>query len=430
MDTLLLARYACLYEKDGFVIKKNQAIGVTDGRISYLGTSRSDLQAKTTLRFDHHILAPGFVNTHTHLPMTLFRGVADSLPLKAWLEDYIFPLEKNFMQEDFVRLGTQLACLELIRSGVTTFCDMYFYSQALAQETLKAGLRGVIGVGVPTLEDEAKDYKKYLLSLKETYKDEARVCVAIAPHAPYTVDTKTLEDIGKFSKENNLPLLIHVSETAGEQAEIQKRHNKTPVALLHELGVTGPSSLFVHCVHASKQDLEIMKKTGTSFAYCPSSNMKLSSGIAPVTPAFKQGLKIGLGTDGAASNNNLNFLQEMNIGVKLQALEYASKAINAEDMFFISCLGGAQTLNLDKEIGTLEEGKWADVIAIDLNQDHFLPDYNLFSHLSHSAIGNEVSFTMCQGKVLMKDRVIQTLDQNKIYKDVRVASQKIKDFLK
>ena len=412
-----------------FYVANNKAVGISKGRIAFVGDAEENLKAKKTYRFKNHLLSPGFVNTHTHLPMSLFRGLAEDLSLKEWLENYIFPLESRFVDEDFISVGTRLSALELIKTGVTTFCDMYFYNRALAGAVDKSGLRGIIGVGVPSVEKDWREWKRKTLELKDIYKDKPRICPAVAPHAPYTVETAVLAEIGKFAKEENLLLTIHVSESEWEQKETQKKHGATPVQYLHSLGVTGPNALFVHCVHVNEEDLRIMSETGTAFSYNPESNMKLSSGTAPVAKALKAGVVVGLGTDGSASNNNLNFFGEMSSGVKLQALK-DGPALTAEDMFQTATLGGARALNLEGEIGSLEVGKRADLIAVDLNHPQFFPPYNLISHLVHSAQGNEVAFVMCDGRVLMENGQVQTLNEEDIYRESRDFGHRIQDFLK
>ena len=254
--------------------------------------------------------------------------------------------------------------------------------------------------------------------------------IGLAPHAPYSVDTKTLLEIGEFSKSENLPLVIHVSESQWEQEEIRKKYNKTPVQHLHALGVTGDRSLFVHCVQVNETDLEIMAQTKTSFSYNPGSNMKLSNGIAPVNLALEKGVVVGLGTDGSASNNNLNFFEEMGTGAKLQAVKYGDKSLTAQEMFKVASMGGAKAMGLEKEIGSIEVGKRADIIALDLNQVSFHPFYNPISNIVYTALGNEVSFVMCEGRVLMENYQLRTLDEQRIFKQSKLFADKVKDFLK
>ncbi len=429
-DSLLLCDKILICKEDEFVLESNRAVGLQQGRISYLGGPSSSLKAKQTYHLKNHLVCPGFVNTHTHLPMSLFRGLADNLSLKVWLEDYIFPLEEGLVKEDFVRAGTKLSLVELIRSGITSCYDMYFYNKAIAEVLDESGLRGIVGLGVPSVEKDWMEWRKKTLDIKNLFKDHPRVHIGIAPHAPYTVEPKTLLEIGEFSKSENLPLVIHVSESVWEQEEIKKRYNKTPVQHLHSLGVTGKNSLFVHCVHVNEKDLEIMSKTQTSLSYNPESNMKLSNGIAPVGQALEKGVVVGLGTDGSASNNNLNFFEEMGTGAKLQALKYGDECLTAQQIFKMASLEGARAMGLEKEIGSIEVGKRADIIALDLNHASFHPFYNPISNIVYTALGNEVSFVMCEGRVLMENYKLKTLDKQKVFKESEFFAGKIKDFLK
>ncbi|MDE0092210.1 MAG: amidohydrolase [Oligoflexia bacterium] len=428
-DVLLLCEKVLIYKNNEFVCEANKALGIKDSKIAYLGDVKPQLTAKKTYTLKNHLVMPGFVNTHTHLAMSLFRGLADNLPLKVWLEDYIFPLENHFVTEDFVKAGTQLALIELIRSGITTCCDMYFYNKTIATALDQSGLRGRVGVAVPSVEKDWMQWGQKSLSLKEQFKNHPRVSLALAPHAPYTVESKTLSDIAKFSRKEDLFLTIHVSESQWEQEEIKKKYNKTPVQYLHDQGITGNNVLFVHCVHVNQADLQIMAQTGTSFSYNPESNMKLSNGIAPINLALKEGVTVGLGTDGSASNNNLNFFEEMGTGAKLQALKYGDESVTAQQMLQMATIEGAKALGLQDQIGSLEVGKKADIIALDLGHSSFHPCYNPISNIVYTALGNEVSFVMCEGAVLMEDYQIKSLDEKEILKNSEIFAQKVKEFL-
>ena len=428
-ELLLCPEKILLYKEGKFIVETEKVVGIKQGRIDYIGPFSQDLKAQKIIKLERHLLSPGLVNTHTHLPMSLFRGLADDLPLKSWLEDYIFPLEANVVDQNFISVGTRLSAIELIKSGVTSFFDMYFYNEVMAQALDEAGLRAFVGVGVPSVEKDSMEWKKKTRDLKQKYEGHSRINIAIAPHAPYTLTSECLKEIGDFSKKESLPLTIHVSESEWEQQEIQKKHNKTPVQYLHDLNVTGEQALFVHCVYVNEEDLKIMSKTGTSFSYNPESNMKLSNGIAPVGEALKQGVVVGLGTDGSASNNNLNLFQEMDTGIKLQSLKYKDQSLDAQQMFQMATLGGAKALGLEKDIGTIEEGKRADLIAIELEHAHLYPPHNLVSHLVYSAQGSEVSFVMCEGRVLMENHQLQTLNAGGIYEEASLIEKKIKSFL-
>ncbi|MGI9549161.1 MAG: amidohydrolase family protein [Bdellovibrionales bacterium] len=428
-ELLLCPEKILLYKEGKFIVETEKVVGVKEGRIDYIGPFSQDLKAQKIIKLERHLLSPGLVNTHTHLPMSLFRGLADDLPLKSWLEDYIFPLEANVVDQNFISVGTRLSAIELIKSGVTSFFDMYFYNEVMAQALDEAGLRAFVGVGVPSVEKDSMEWKKKTKDLKQKYEGHSRINIAIAPHAPYTLTSKCLKEIGDFSKKESLPLTIHVSESEWEQQEIQKKYGRTPVQYLHDLNVTGEQALFVHCVYVNEEDLKIMSKTGTSFSYNPESNMKLSNGIAPVGEALKQGVVVGLGTDGSASNNNLNLFQEMDTGIKLQSLKYKDQSLDAQQMFQMATLGGAKALGLEKDIGTIEEGKRADLIAIELEHAHLYPPHNLVSHLVYSAQGSEVSFVMCEGRILMENHQLQTLNAGGIYEEASLIEKKIKSFL-
>ena len=460
-DTLLLCDHVLLFEKQKAIVKANQAIAVKTGKIvtighwgsafkQYIGTKYQAFKTgmwkvqvashlaknshpKRIYYFKNHLVCPGFVNTHTHLPMSLFRSLAEDLPLKAWLENYIFPLENKFITRDAIDAGTMLSAAELIRSGITTVFDMYFHTLTLAKALDRAGLRALLGVGIPDVKNTNKKnklrfWKERVKALKTIYKNHKRLQVALAPHAPYTVRPQELKAIGEFARSENVAISIHVAETKWEMQEIRRKYNKTPVEHLHHLGITGRKSLFVHCVHLTKKDMQILKKTNTAISYNPESNMKLSSGIAPISTAWEEGIKIGLGTDGAASNNNLNFFGEMNTGIKLQKLQYP-KGIKASDMFYIATMGGAQALNLENKIGSLAIGKYADIIAINLHYPHLYPKHHLVSHLVHSAHGGEVDFVMCHGKVLMENGEIKIFKEDDVYEKTNHIAKQMQQFL-
>ena len=430
-DTLILPKKILIYKNNNFVVEDNKAVGIKDGKIVFVGDSDSSLKekAKKVYKLDHHLLSPGLVNAHTHIPMSLFKGLVDNSPLKEWLEDYIFPLEGKLVNEEFIRVGTNLAALELIKGGVTTFADMYFYNDVMAQSLDKAGLRGFIGVGIPSVEKDWKEWKNKILKLNEKYKDHVKLSFCLAPHACYTVSTEDLKEIGEFSKKHKTPILIHVSESIWEKEDTIKKHNKTPVQYLHDLGVTGPLSLFVHSVYLTPEDIKILKETKTSVAYNPESNMKVCAGICPVPELLEAGIPVGIGTDGSGSNNNLSLIGELDTGAKLQALKYGPERLTTMDIFKMATITGAKALGLEKEVGTIESGKWADLIAFDINQTEFLPPYNLISQIIYSAKGNEVDFTMVGGDVLMENGEVKSLNQNNIHKEAIEYGEKIQNFL-
>ena len=424
-DTLLLCDEILIYKENEFHLETDKTIGIQDGKITFIGSALENLKAKTTYHLKDHLVAPGLINTHTHLPMSLFRGLADNLPLKNWLENYIFPLEQNLMKGDFVKTGVELSLIELIRSGITCCYDMYFNNKEIAEVLDRSGLRGMIGVGIPN----PINWKQEVLDLCSHFKNHPRIGIGIAPHAPYTVQPETLLEVGEFSKSENLSISIHVSESQWEQEEIKKRYHKTPVGHLHSVGITGENSLFVHCVHVNEKDLEIMAQTSTSLSHNPESNMKLFNGIAPIRQALEKGVIVGIGTDGSASNNNLNLFEEMGTGAKLQALKYGEQSLTTQEVFKMATIEGAKSIGLEKQIGTIEVGKKADIIALNLNHHSFKPFYNPISNIVYTALGNEVSFVMCEGQVLMENYTLKTLDEEKIFKQSDVFANQVKDFL-
>lgn len=429
-DSLLLPDQTLVYERGRFEPKPGLAVGVRGGRIAFLGPASPELQAKAVYKLERRLLCPGLINTHTHLPMSLFRGLADDLPLMSWLENYIFPLERGFLTEESASFGARLSALELVRSGTTCFFDMYFYNQALAKAMHESGLRGFAGLGFPSVEKDSADWKRKTLRLRDICKDYGKISAALAPHAPYSVPPKTLSEIAALSKEENIPLAIHVSESAWEQEEIKKKYGASPVRHLHRLGATGPGSLFAHCVYADEGDLEIMAGTETSLSYNPESNMKIRNGIAPIAEALSKGVAVGLGTDGAASNNNLNLFGEMDTGAKLQALKYGDKSPTAMDMFKMATIGAARAIGLESEIGSIEKGKQADFMAVRLDTPAFSPPHNLISSLVYAASGSETDFVMCGGEVLMERGGLKTLDEEKILRESALWGEKIQTFLK
>lgn len=431
-DHLLLCSKILLLKDEELTIESDKMLGVLRGKIHLIQDIPSNLdhlKAKNIHRFENHLICPGFVNSHSHLPMSLFRGLADKQSLDVWLKDFIFPLEREKINAQSARIGTALSLLEFIRSGITSCFDMYFYNEAIAETLQESGLRGIIGVGFPSPEKDSQQWRQKTLRLKEKFKDHRRVSIGVAPHAPYTVDAKRLSEMAEFSRSEDLPLVIHVSETEWEQREIQKKHGQSPVEWLHSLNVTGKRSLFVHCVHIDEKDMDIMAETQTSLSYNPSSNMKLGSGIAPISAALKKGVCLSLGTDSSASNNSLNFFKEMGIGAKLQALKYGPGVVNAEEIFKMATIKGAKALGMEKEIGSLDLGKRADIIALDLKSPAFYPPYDLLSHLVYSSVGKELCFVMCEGRVLMEKGEIKSLEEEKILKECALFAEEIKSFL-
>ncbi len=420
---LILCEYLLSMQEED--LKKNQMILVDGCKIHSVGPQPKSLpKAKEIIRLKNHLVCPGLINTHTHLPMTLFRGIGDHLTLKDWLEKVIFPLEKKMINPDFIRVGTELALLELIKTGTTTVCDMYFHTPVMAELFESHGLRGMLAVDMLS---SFSDWEKDLDFLCRRYKagENRHIYPALACHAPYTCSEEILKLSAETARKKQLPITIHVAETKWEIEHIQKRYKKTPVAFLKECGVIGPHCVFVHCVHINEKDMDIMANSQTPLSYNPESNMKLGSGTAPVLRALEKGITVGIGTDGSASNNNLNLFTEMDTGAKLQKLKNPNKSFPAKNIFSMATSSGAKVLGLSGKIGKIKPGFFADIIALNLNHPHLYPKNNLVNHLVYSATGMEVDFMMCHGKTLMQDSEIKGVDPLRVYASAEKIKEKI-----
>ena len=349
--------------------------------------------------------------------MTLFRGIADDLDLMDWLQHYIFPAEAKNVTADFVKWGTRLAAAEMIQSGTTTFADMYYFESDIARETKNAGLRGVLGetvIDFPVPDNKTwPEALAYVRAYAKKWKGDPMITPAIAPHAPYTVSREHLIEVRKLATELGIPILIHVSETKNELADIAKKADgMTPGQYLDSIGFLGKDVVAAHGVWLTADEIKTFSQRGTGVAHCPESNEMLASGIAPVVDMRKGGMNVGLGTDGpAGSNNNLDMVEEAASAARLQKIgKMDPKALSARDVLEMATIGGARVLGLADKIGTLEAGKRADVIVIDLSAPKSQPVYAVESAIVYAASGSAVTTTICDGKILMKDRHVRTVD--------------------
>ena len=428
VDSLIECGYLLSMQDGKAEVQKDQVIAVKEGRICFVGPApASFLSVKKRIKLKHHIVCPGLINTHTHLPMVLFRGLGDHFILQDWLNKVIFPLEKKMVNLEFIRTGTELAALELIQNGVTTVCDMYFHTHIMAQVLDSFGLRGVLAVD---MLNSFSDAQKELDIICEKYKSTDRIYPAIGCHSPYTCSSEVLKFSAQLAEKKDLLLAIHTAETKWEIDYLQKKYGQSPVKYLQSVGIAGPHCIFAHGVHLDEEDLNLMAQTGTTLSYNPESNMKLGSGTAPILKALEKGIPVGLGTDGAASNNNLNLFAEMDTAAKLQKLNNPHKEVRAEDIFSMATFMGAKALGLSHCLGQIREGFYADIIAVNLNYPHFYPKHDLLNHLVYSASGQEVDFVMCQGRVLMEDSEILGVSTESIYHKVENIKHKIQNFLK
>lgn len=408
---------------------------VVNGRdIVAIGTPESvarEYSASETIDAAGQVVLPGLVNTHGHAPMVMYRGLADDLALMEWLQKYIFPAEAKTVSPEMVRVGARLAALEMIQSGTTTFTDMYYFEEEIGRAVKAAGLRGVlgetiIGFPVPDAKTPAESLARAEAFIKE-FKGDELITPALAPHAPYTVDAATMHAIREMANRYKVPIVTHLAETEDEVQTIQGRYKMTPTAWLDSVGLLGPDVIAAHCVWVNDDDLAILKRTGTKVAHNPASNMKLASGVAPVPKMLAQGIPVGLGTDGAASSNDLDLFEAMRLAAFLHKLEsHDPQAVPASAALEMATIGGARVLGLDSAVGSIEVGKRADVITVAMNGARQTPVYNPVSHLVYVAKGPDVRTTVVNGRVLMRDRRMRTLDERVVIADALALSAKVR----
>jgi 5-methylthioadenosine/S-adenosylhomocysteine deaminase len=414
-------------------IIEDGAVAVTKGRVVAVGT-RAEVEGKYTARetvnADGKVVIPGLVNGHTHVPMTLFRGLADDLDLNEWLTKYIFPAEAKNVSEEFVRVGTRLGLAEMIRGGTTTYCDMYYFEDAIADETAKAGVRGVLGetvIDFPVADNKTNaEAMAYTEKFVKKWQGNPLITPAIAPHAPYTVSEEHLKAIRAFSDRTKAPIVIHVAETQKEVADITMNHGARPVAYLSRIGFLNERVIAAHVVYANDEEIAILKRAGVGVVHNPQSNMKLASGVAPVPKMLAADLNLGLGTDGAASNNDLNMWEEMDTAAKLHKLISGDpKVVTAQEAFEMATIRGARALHLEKEIGSIEVGKRADLVIVDEDDLNQTPVYNIYSSLIYSTKAGDVQTVIIEGRVVMRDRRLLTLDESDIKSRARAFREQI-----
>jgi 5-methylthioadenosine/S-adenosylhomocysteine deaminase len=416
------------------------SVVVRDGEIVDVGPS-ADVDgrytAKQTIRAGGMAITPGFVNAHTHAPMVLFRGIADDRDLMDWLTNYIFPAEAKNVDREFVKWGTRLAAAEMIRSGTTTFADMYYFEADMAREVKAAGLRAILAntfIDFPAPDNKTWDAAvAYMRDFAKQWKGDRLITPALAPHAPYTVSTDHLKQVRALATELGLPILIHVSETKDELRQVaEKQNGMTPGAYLDSIGFLGDDVVAAHGVHLTPEELRIFAARKTGVAHCPESNQMLASGVAPIVEMIQAGMEVGLGTDGpAGSNNNLDMVEEMASAARLQkVMRNDPKAISAREVLRLATIGGAQVLGLDRKIGTLERGKRADVVIIDLQQVKVQPVYSVESAIVYAASGNSVVTTICDGRILMRRGEVLTVDEAQTMRKAAEYREKILESLK
>jgi 5-methylthioadenosine/S-adenosylhomocysteine deaminase len=432
-DTLVTAgRVVTMDAADG--VFSPGAVAIVGGRIVAVGTPAellSRYSPKQRISRPHSVVLPGLVNTHTHAAMSLFRGIADDRPLMEWLTKFIFPAEAKNVSPAFVKAGTTLACLEMIRSGTTTFADMYYFESDVADAVDACGLRAVLGetwldFPVPDHKDLAESIAVTRAFL-EKWKGHPRIVAAVAPHAPYTNARESLVAARALADEFHAPLLIHLSETKDEQKQIAEKHGMTPAKWLDSIGFLGPNVLAAHGVWCDAEDFRLLAERKVGLAHNPESNMKLASGILNVVAARKAGIDVGLGTDGVAgSNNDHDMWEAMDFAGKLAKVSTMDPtALPARDLLRMATLEGARAMKLDKRIGSLEAGKRADLVAVDLSGARTQPLWDVFSTLVYAVKEGDVSLTMVEGRVLWDGRNVRTVDVKKTLREAEDWQRRI-----
>jgi 5-methylthioadenosine/S-adenosylhomocysteine deaminase len=431
-DSIISARWVVPVEPPGLVLDDHSLV-VIDSKIADILPTRDVTKrylASEHVQLPEHALIPGLVNLHGHAAMTLMRGLADDLPLMQWLEKHIWPAEARHVSAEFVYDGTLLACAEMLMGGITTFNDMYFYPAAAAQAALDSGMRAAIGL--ITLEfpssyaSDAEDYMQKGLAARDALRQESRLTFCMAPHAPYTVSDRTFGRVILMAEELDMPVHMHLHETQDEISGSLANHGCRPLQRMQQLGLMGARLIAVHAVHLLPAEIDQMAKAGVSVAHCPSSNLKLASGFAPVARLLDQGINVGLGTDGAASNNRLDMFQEMRLAALLaKAVEADAGAMPARQALSAATLGGARALGLEKLMGSLVAGKAADLCAVKLSGPGLVPCFDVISHLVYACGRENVTDVWVDGVRRLSDGALKSVNEHNLYSRARLWHTKL-----
>jgi 5-methylthioadenosine/S-adenosylhomocysteine deaminase len=401
-----------VYNDGAVLIKGDQIVAV--GPRSAL---ESRYEAAQTLNATGQLVLPGFINGHTHVPMTLFRGLHDDVTLNDWLYKYIFPAEARNVNEEFVRWGTRLGLAEQIRSGVTTFADMYYFEDAIAEESKAAGVRGVLGETL--LDFPAPDNKSeaemlaYTEKFLQRWRNDPLIHAAVAPHSIYTCSRKTLTDGAALARKYQAPILIHTAEMKKEWEDSNAKNSMSPVQYLDRIGLLGPDVVSAHCIYVDAQDQKTLAERKVGCVHNPSSNMMIASGVSPVPEMRAAGVAVGLGTDGpAGSNNDLDIMEEMDLAAKLAKITKMNPlALGAKDVMAMATIEGARALHLDKQIGSLEPGKKADLVLLSLDQPNSVPMYDVYAQIVYASKASDITTVMVGGRIVMQNRKLLTVDE-------------------
>jgi 5-methylthioadenosine/S-adenosylhomocysteine deaminase len=432
MDLLIAGGTVVTMDADGRVIEDG-AVAIHDDVIVGVG-ERAELKSKfaasKTIDGSGTIILPGMINGHAHAAMSLFRGLAEDHSLDDWLQKYIFPAEARNVTEDFVLWGARLGVLEMLRGGITTYADMYYFEDVVARVTKEAGMRGVLGETI--LDFPAPDNKTpsaafaYTQDFIDRWKNDPLITPAVAPHSIYTVSTENLKAAAALARRNGVPILIHLAEAPFESELSRKKHGGSPVSYLESIGLLGPDVVAAHCIWVDPNDIATLVRLGVGSIHNPSSNMKLASGVMPVVDMLAAGEPVGLATDSAASNNNQDLFQEMNIAAKLQKVTRMDpRALTAKQAVEMATIGGARALHMDRKIGSLEIGKQADLVLIGTGATHSTPMYNVYSQLVYALNAHDVRTVVIAGKIVMEDRVMVTMNKPEILAKAHQYQRKV-----
>lgn len=429
-STILIKNAIILNPGENDCLKTTSSVLIKDDLIAEIGDNITE-KADKVIDGEGKILMPGLINTHTHLSMTLFRGLADDLSLDTWLNDYIWPVEAH-LNGYYCYIGALLGAVELIKSGTTTFSDMYFYMEDVARAVDESGLRAVLSYGMIDFADEEKRRAEIAANV-DLFKNcnnaaEGRIKVFFGPHAPYTASKELLDEVRDLASKFNTGIHIHVAETQKEVEDILEQTGKRPFEYLDDIGFLGPNVVAAHAVWLSEEEIDIIMDREVKISHNPCSNMKLASGISPVANMLSHDICVSIGTDGASSNNNLDLIEEMKTASLLQKVATLDpKVLTSEKTVAMATINGARTLGLENEIGSIEVGKKADLILIDTDEANMTPDSScISSNVVYAAKGSNVDTTICNGKILMENRKLTTLDEEEIYKKARAAIVELK----
>jgi 5-methylthioadenosine/S-adenosylhomocysteine deaminase len=432
VDYIIRGEYV-LPMDEKLTIIKDGAVAVIGEKILEVGTYdeiAKKYYSSSVIGGEGNVVLPGLINTHTHAAMVYFRGMADDLPLTEWLKNHIWPAENRWLSPEFVFDAVELACLEMLKGGVTTYNDMYFYEDAAGRAAKRLGMRAVLGVGILDFPSKSAgttdEYFANAESFIKDWKGDELITPCIAPHALYTCGTESLKRARRVADRYDIPIHIHLSETKWEVNEIKNRYRMTPVEYLDSLGFLDKRVLAAHCIWVEDNEIDLLVKRKVGVSHCMESNLKLASGFAPVVTMLMAGIKVTFGTDGAASNNDLNILSEMSTTAKVhKALADNTTVLDAKTVLLMATRWGAEVLGLGDKIGSIEKGKIADIIVINLKKPHLTPLYNVYSHIVYAAMASDVETVMVNGKIAVNDRRLVSADEEEILVKARNWQEKI-----